>query len=60
MLYGCRSINVLLFPSLLALSAVPWRDSEAELKVLWAVSLAELAMFLSRESVRDGDEGIAA
>ena len=43
--------DVRLFPSLLAWSAVPWRDSLAELKVLWAVSEAELAMFLTKASV---------
>lgn len=41
-----RGEDVRLLPSLLAWSAVPWRDSEAELKVLEAVSEAELAAFL--------------
>ena len=44
--------DVRLFPSLLAWSAVPWTESETELKVLWAVSEADLAMFLVTESVR--------
>lgn len=38
--------DIRLFPSLLAWSAVPWTVSEAELKVLWAVSETELAAFL--------------
>lgn len=43
--------NVRLFPSLLAWSAVPLTDSEAEFIVLETVSEADLAMFLSNESV---------
>ena len=51
--------DVRLLPSLLAWSAVPWTESETELKVLWAVSDADLAMFLVTELV-GGGRSIAA
>ncbi len=50
--------DVRLFPSLLAWSAVPWMASEAELKVLEAVSEAELAKFLIKASVMDEVVGV--
>lgn len=49
-----------MFPSLLAWSAVPLRDSEAELKVLEAVSVAELAMFLNKSQWEVSGGGFAA